>query len=312
MERLRHNHAEDTSELLSAYVDSALDGSEQRRAEALVQVCPGCDQEVRELRMFKTLLHDLPTLQPRRSFTLDPATAIGPRRLLFPTLRLATLVASLLFFVVVGMDALTLGSASPSAPSAAGGSQVAQNAPAASDAQAFRYGPSGVAPESAGLAAASAAASTAPAPGAAAAGGAAAANPAAQAGADLPAPVAPAAPGVGVAPLPTQIATQPEASAEAQTMAGATAVPSASDAPAPPVVAEGQADALSADQAESSAAPSIASSQLLSPDTMSVERRDTSADGSAARRALRIAELGLGLIALALGAGAVWAWRQQR
>lgn len=315
MERLSHNHAEDTSELLSAYVDSALDVPEQRRAEAQVRDCPGCAQEVRDLRMFKTLLQDLPAMQPRRSFTLDPATAIGPRRLLFPTLRLATLVASLLFFVVLGMDALSLGVRSPSAPSA---SQT-RDAPAGSERDAFKLDQSGGgAPESAELAAASAAASTAPAP-----DGAAAADPAAPAGAD---PAASTLPAPAMPPLAPP-AAQPESSPAAQTMAEApttlpetgvaNSAPSASGEPAPPAAAQSQTDALSAaapsEQAASdSAAPVFRADQPSSPDTIGVQQNAAPADDGAARGALRIAEIGLGLIALALGAAALWAWRQQR
>lgn len=320
MERLSHNHAEDTSELLSAYVDSALDVPEQRRAEAQVRDCPGCAQEVRDLRVFKTLLQDLPAMQPRRSFTLDPATAIGPRRLLFPTLRLATLVASLLFFVVLGVDVLSLGGRGASAPSA---SQT-REAPAGSERDAFKLDQSGGgAPESAELAAASAAASTAPAPDGGAAGGAAPADPAAPAGAVTAASAAPAA----AMPAPPQAATQPESSAAAQTMAeapttltdtgAANSAPAASGEPAPPADAQSQADALSAaapseQAASASAAPVFRADQPSSPDTIGVQQNAAPAADGAARGALRIAEIGLGLIALALGAAALWAWRQQR
>ncbi|WP_026369691.1 anti-sigma factor family protein [Kallotenue papyrolyticum] len=106
MERLTHNHPEDTSELLSAYSDSRLDLVERRRAESYLQRCPACAQELQELRLLKQVLRELPTLQPRRSFTLDPARVAPPRRLLFPTLRWATLVATALLVVLLGVDAL--------------------------------------------------------------------------------------------------------------------------------------------------------------------------------------------------------------
>lgn len=106
MEQLTHNHSEDTSELLSAYSDDAVDVVERRRAEQYLARCAACGQELRELRMLKQILRDLPSVQPRRSFTIDPATVAPPRRLIFPTLRWASLVATLLLVVLLGVDAL--------------------------------------------------------------------------------------------------------------------------------------------------------------------------------------------------------------
>lgn len=104
MERLTHNHSEDISELLSAYSDGNVDLVERRRVEAYLQRCPACAQELQELRLLKQMLRELPTLQPRRSFTLDPTQVAPPRRLLFPTLRWATLVAAALLVVLLGVE----------------------------------------------------------------------------------------------------------------------------------------------------------------------------------------------------------------
>lgn len=107
MERLTHNHTEDTSELLSAYSDDMADIVERRRAEQYLARCAACAQELRELRMLKQILRDLPSVQPRRSFTIDPATVAAPRRFLFPTLRWASLVATALLLVLLGVDYLS-------------------------------------------------------------------------------------------------------------------------------------------------------------------------------------------------------------
>ncbi len=112
MERLTHNHTEDTSELLSAYSDGIADVVERRRAEQYLAHCAACAQELRELRMLKQILRELPNAQPRRSFTIDPATVAPPRRLLFPTLRWASLVTTALLLVLLSVDYLSV----PGAP----------------------------------------------------------------------------------------------------------------------------------------------------------------------------------------------------
>ncbi len=77
----RHTHTNDTSELLSGYLDGALDVVERRRADQLLADCAACAAELADLRTLRTLLRELPTPLPRRSFTLDPdVVAGGPRR----------------------------------------------------------------------------------------------------------------------------------------------------------------------------------------------------------------------------------------
>lgn len=284
MERLIHNHADDLSELLSAYSDNALDLPDRRRAEAQVQSCPGCAQELRDLRMFQSLLHELPTVQPRRSFTLDPATAVGPRRLLFPTLRLATLAASLLFFVVLGIDLLNLGGVS--APSAADTFSTKQ-APAAASTRQLDPGAAGGAsvPEAAELPPV-AAASADPA--------AAAVQSSAQDALPATAPMSETTIAAANAPAPTPGASSPDVFSfsqadQAETTAGASAGTEAGGA-----------------------AAELQSNQTSSPDTADLRPEATTGDDRAALTALRIAEIALGLIALGLASGAVWTWRQQR
>ena len=101
----RHNHADDTSELLSGYLDGALDVVERRRTDQLLADCAGCAAELADLRTLRTLLRELPAPLPRRSFTLDPNT-VRPRTRLFPIFRIATFAAALLLVVVLGVDAL--------------------------------------------------------------------------------------------------------------------------------------------------------------------------------------------------------------
>jgi len=103
MEHRAHNHSEDTTELLSAYLDNSLDSSERRRAEAFIERCAACARTLQEMRLLKQWLGAMPEVQPRRSFRL-PVAAKPPRRLLFPTLRWATLAAAALLLVVLGVD----------------------------------------------------------------------------------------------------------------------------------------------------------------------------------------------------------------
>src|SRR4051794_34767405 len=100
----RHIHSDDTFELLSAYLDDALDVVERRRADTLLHDCAACAQELDELRALRQALRALPVPLPKRSFTLDPAVA-RPRMRLFPILRFASLVSAMLLVVILGIDA---------------------------------------------------------------------------------------------------------------------------------------------------------------------------------------------------------------
>lgn len=101
----RHNHTNDTFELLSAYLDDALDVVERRRADTLLRDCTACAFELDELRMLHQTLRALPVPLPKRSFTLDPAQ-VRPRMRLFPILRFASLVSAMLLVVILGIDTL--------------------------------------------------------------------------------------------------------------------------------------------------------------------------------------------------------------
>ncbi len=319
MERLIHTHSDDTSELLSAYSDDAVDVVERRRAEDFARSCPACAQELRELRLFKQVLHELPNVQPRRSFTIDPATAPRPRWLLFPTLRFASLVTSLLLLIVLGVDGLSSFGTSPTANSeiAARSYGVEQDSGgAAADAQ---TGAAAMAPESAAM------------------------------------PQAAQAPSVAIPSAAASTAaaevTQSSAGNEASSAAAATgdtsgaaggtsgAVPDPAPMPSMMVL---NTDAASAAQ---SAAPSNPDEELAAEDTMSqalIAPTGAAAGGTDAERLLRanppagidtegfngdveqatsgplssfdtllVVELVLGITALAFGIGAYIAWRRR-
>lgn len=286
MERLAHNHPEDTSELLSAYVDNEVTVVERRRAEELVQSCTACAQEVRELQLFKELLHDVPTVQPRRSFTIDPQRAPRPRWLLFPTFRFATVIATVLLLVVLGVDALgsrNFGAAGgATSTTSAGGEerafsalQLPQSAAAAASG----------APDAAGGAEPPQIQAQAPASTAASA----AASAEASAAASAPAP---------------ESATAPDAAAGSTASAAPTAISNAA--------AEAGDNAAANSPAESAAGGTTSQLQAnepLSPDTLATKQAEDSAQ-TAPVDTLLIAEIALAVLAIGFGAAALWAWRR--
>ncbi|PLS81393.1 MAG: hypothetical protein CYG59_06040 [Chloroflexi bacterium] len=313
MERLSHTHPDDTSELLSAYSDNAVNVLERRRAEEYLQRCAACAQELRELRMMRELLRELPTIQPPRSFTIDPARAPRPRWLLFPTLRLASLVATLLLIAVLGVDGFNAG-INPGASSSTAAQQSPQmfsrsaGTTAGGETVTLSEGTTGAAtgaaPEALPMA------STAAAGGATTGGAAAEASAAALAPPAASAEAAPAASGASA----SQAAPLPEA-----------AIP----APAPPLTTEVAGDAAAAaasqgaDTANAAAEPSGATGGI--PETALQSAGPAAADtvtapygttfvaddgGASSFDTLRIVELALAMIAVAFGIGAFVAWRR--
>ncbi len=125
-----HIHADDTSELLSSYLDDGLDPGARWRVDDLIRTCPGCAADLDDFRRLRTALRALPAPLPRRSFTLDPAQA-RPRWRLFPIFRLGSLVAALLLFFVLGVDAVGLPRSRPTSAALAPAGNTAQSAPAA-------------------------------------------------------------------------------------------------------------------------------------------------------------------------------------
>ena len=94
-------------ERLSAYLDGQLDPRESARLEAQLKQDPRLQQALDELHLPRQLLRSLPTLRPPRNFTLTPEM-VGLRRAsgAYPALRLATALATLAFLVVSGVDVL--------------------------------------------------------------------------------------------------------------------------------------------------------------------------------------------------------------
>jgi hypothetical protein len=297
MERLSHNHPDNSDELLSAYIDNTVDAGERRQAEQLIAACAACAQEAQDLRMFRALLRELPNVQPRRSFTLDPATVAPQRRLLFPTLRWSSLVAALLFVVVLGVD--VLGDVSI-------GAQLAMPAAAPAAESAAKGYPQQF--DSAGTSGGSADTMMVPQ-------GSPAASPAAQGNAEsASAPL--------TAEIPPATVAAPAASAP-----GEAAVPEASASAAPseaPVAAAAPSEAPAARNAETAAALSdpaggavevpqtgLRANEPAGADTINLAQDQTAQGSWWSSYGLRIAEVALGLIALVLGGAALWTWRRQ-
>jgi len=93
---------------LSAYLDNTLSPADRARLEARLAREPELRAALNDLRVTVRLLRALPTLKPPRSFTLTAAQVEAVRRprglQLFPALRLATALATLLFVAVLAAD----------------------------------------------------------------------------------------------------------------------------------------------------------------------------------------------------------------
>jgi len=318
----RHTHSDDTGELLSAYLDNALDVVERRRADHLLSVCAACAAELADLRALRTLLRELPTPMPTRSFTLDPAR-VRPRPRLFPVFRIATFATALLLVAVLGVDTLlprggqTASQTAATSSEAPGGAEmgaersalqsVATTAPDAGQADAPQQealrAPAAVPMPQATMAAAGAAAATAAAGGAAAGGGAAG-------GSTEAADAAPAATEAALTMMQEETG-QPF-------MPTATEDPSlALSAPAGQSTAGGTTGGGAAgggtggDTAGGAQPPQpLANSDPAGVDTAPLEAERSVARPSAPVRPLRLLAYLLGVLTLALGA-TTW-WTSQR
>jgi hypothetical protein len=97
-------------ELLSAYLDGQLAPRERAHLESRLQGDHQLRIALGELRRTRTILRSQPRLRAPRNFTLTPQMAGMPRRSppsLYPVLRLASVLAGLLFVVVLAGDLLT-------------------------------------------------------------------------------------------------------------------------------------------------------------------------------------------------------------
>jgi hypothetical protein len=124
-------------EQLSTYLDGALSARETARLEARLHEDPILRHALDELRETIRLVGSLPEAKVPRNFTLTPEmVGIKERPRAYPVMRLATALATLAFLVVVGVDAITstmfLRAAAPAAKE-----QIALEAPSY-QANAFR------------------------------------------------------------------------------------------------------------------------------------------------------------------------------
>ncbi len=103
-------------ERLSAYIDNQLSPAEKAALEARLAQEPQLRAGLEDLRQTVRVLRNLPTVKPPRSFTLTPeqAGARARRGPLFPVLRLAAALCTLLLVVTVARDLTMNGSLSAS------------------------------------------------------------------------------------------------------------------------------------------------------------------------------------------------------
>ncbi len=106
MSRLGPEHTR-IQALLSAYLDGEVSTEDQSAVEEHLEGCRACTEDLRTLRQTVELLHTLPAVAPRRSFTLRHL-ATEERRpwwaWSFPYLRSATAAALALLLLVVSGD----------------------------------------------------------------------------------------------------------------------------------------------------------------------------------------------------------------
>ena len=97
---------------LSAYIDNQLSPAEKAALEARLKREPDLQAALRDLRQTVSALRSLPVVKPPRSFTLRPeqARAIARRGALFPALRLAAALSTVIFALVVAGDFATTSS----------------------------------------------------------------------------------------------------------------------------------------------------------------------------------------------------------
>ncbi len=95
-------------ERLSAYLDGALSEREASRLEARLREEPNLQQALQELKETTQMVASLSEVPLPRSFTLTTEmVGIRERPRVYPAMRLATALAAFAFFAVVGVDAIT-------------------------------------------------------------------------------------------------------------------------------------------------------------------------------------------------------------
>ena len=96
-------------ELISAYLDGELKPSELAKMETRLESDPELESEMRSMRATRTMLRKLPTRKAPRNFTLT-RKMVGqnpPLPRTYPIFRLATVVATLLFFFSIGINSFS-------------------------------------------------------------------------------------------------------------------------------------------------------------------------------------------------------------
>lgn len=283
-----NNLPEGDIELLSAYIDNQLGAAERALLDRRLGAEPRLRAELEEMRAAVDLLRDLQPVRPPRSFTLDPATAPRPRRVL-PLAWFMQLGGGLAGFALVLLASLQVltgpvgGMAGAPAPPAAMMSEAAP-APTAADTSAMMQ----VAEATQAPAATMAPLMSTEAPAAAAAQAAPEAPAAAESGA---APEATTDPAAMTGPAPQE----PPAGDVARESTQANDA-TASDTAADPYVGSGGGEAFGT--------PEIAASNPSSPDTGNLDMpppAPKSGPEPAGPPAGIIFGIGIALLAISLG-----------
>jgi anti-sigma factor RsiW len=113
LRNLRKSDEDKIQEALTAYLDGALAPSEKRNFEQRLAADEALRADLEQQRLVKANLSALPRLRAPRNFTLDPALYGRPQPAgrLYPALRTATVLATILFVVVLSLD--LIGTARP-------------------------------------------------------------------------------------------------------------------------------------------------------------------------------------------------------
>ncbi|MDZ4245567.1 MAG: zf-HC2 domain-containing protein [Dehalococcoidia bacterium] len=104
-------------ELLSAYIDNQLTGTEKPALEQHLKTCGVCNNELTSLQTTKRMLKQLPVALPRRSFTVTASRPVASTSI-FGIFRLATLATAVILLLInagdfFGVYPLTMPSAPP-------------------------------------------------------------------------------------------------------------------------------------------------------------------------------------------------------
>lgn len=118
-------------EALSAYADGRLAPAEREALERRLAAETDLRHGLEQIRTTRALLRSLPSVRPPRAFTLTPEMAGQRRRGLgYPTLQLATVLATVALIVTVGVDVFSPSAGSSAMRSAAPAQEMALEAPA--------------------------------------------------------------------------------------------------------------------------------------------------------------------------------------